>query len=116
MVTTPLERNDRPAHSLDRIKELAAEEAVIYAGRDVQRDADGLGYSFEDVCRCITELEQRDFSQSIRYTPHGEWHDVYLMSYEHPKRCIRDLYLKLRLTRDCLLVTVCSFHPEGSNE
>jgi hypothetical protein len=105
------ERKDSPTYALTRVKELAASESVSLTGRST-RDSQDLGYSFEEVCRCVSELEPQDFDHSVRYETNWFWFDVYKMRNQTSRRRIDDLYIKIRLNRDCILVTVHSFHTE----
>jgi hypothetical protein len=74
---------------------------------------ENLGYVLADVCELLEQLEVEHFCHSERYTPTGRWHDVY--SLEHPVDADPDerLYIKFRVTDDCLCIDLCSFHPEG---
>lgn len=112
MVTQKPLRRDTPAYALSRVRELAAEEAVSYASSRVQHDADGLGYSFEAVCQCLSQLEENDFHHSEQYADSRIWLDVYLIRYEAPNGAIDDLYIKLKLNKNCICVVLCSFHRE----
>jgi hypothetical protein len=105
------ERRASPEYSLTRVKELARTESVHLTQRST-RDSQDLGYSFEQVCECLAELEPEDFEHSVRYEWTPVWLDVYKMRNKTPASRIDDLYIKIRLNRDCITVTVCSFHTE----
>ena len=114
MVTQQNEVRVKPECALARVKELAAEQAVSYGGRRVQNHVANLSYSFEAVCECLTQLTAAHFKHSERYGPDGPWHDVFLMKYRGPAGHDDDLYIKLRLDRDCLCILLFSFHLEGA--
>jgi Motility quorum-sensing regulator, toxin of MqsA len=114
MVTQWMEVRDKPECALARIKELAAQQAVILGGRRVQNHIANLRYSFEAVCECLTQLSLAHFTQSERYTPDGPWHDIFLMTYRGPANCDDSLYIKLRLDHGCVNILLFSFHLEGA--
>jgi hypothetical protein len=114
MVTQWMEKRDRPESSLERIHELAAQQEVAYGSTRVQRHIDNLGYSLEAVCECLRCLTPGHFQHSVRYSANGPWQDVYLITYRSPSNHDDDLYIKLKLTRDCICVVLCSFHSEGA--
>jgi hypothetical protein len=105
------ERKSSPEYSLTRVKELARSESVQLTQRST-RDSQDLGYSFEQVCECLAELERADFEHSVRYEGTTVWLDVYKMRNRTSTSRLDDLYIKIRLNRDCITVTVCSFHTE----
>lgn len=124
MVTKATEKREYCCSSLWRIKALAVEEAVLFESRRVEHKALALGYSFSEVCRCISELRPEDFAHSVRYQNADDdqwtpWLDVYLMSYQKEDggcdeaSVTDDLYIKLRLAANCLVVSLHSFHREG---
>lgn len=123
MVTRIAEKRDSCCSSLARIKALAAEEAVLFESRRVEHRASALGYSFSEVCTCISELRAEDFAHAVRYQNDADkwtpWLDVYLMSYQKEMSAgdvgpvTDDLYIKLRLASNCLVVSLHSFHREG---
>ena len=118
MVTDAPERRNSPTCGLARIRELASQEAVIYGGAKVQIDIANLNYSLHDVCYCLQTLEQDEFSHAERYGygPKEIWLDVYFttMIYtdERGRQFEDELYIKLKLNRDCIAVVLMSFHPE----
>jgi len=107
MVTQWLDRKDTPDVSLELVKRLAASEAVQFEGFQVQIDTQNLGLGVEAVCDCLQELKAEDFRQSERYTERGPWHDVYLIYWR-----LMPLYVKFKVTKNCLILLVCSFHRE----
>lgn len=133
MVTRATERRAHRCCSLERIKALAAEESVVYESRRVEHRALALGYSFSEVCKCIAQLRPDDFAHAVRYRNEGDewtpWLDVYLMSDQNEtgqnetgqndtgacddEPATDELYIKLRLTSNCLLIALHSFHLEG---
>lgn len=118
MVTQWMETRATPECSLDRIHELAAQQAVEYGSSTVQRDTDNLRYSHEAVCECLRQLTPDHFRKAVRYPLKngrmGPWLDVYLMTYRGPTGHDDPLYIKLMLDRDCVWIILCSFHLEGA--
>jgi hypothetical protein len=112
MVNNSQKRQDKPSYSLDRIRELASREQVVTENRRVLRQSQNIGYTFDDICRCLAKLDAKFFKESILYEDSADWRDVYLVPNQHGKWS-DDLYIKLRLNRNCLVVLVDSFHLEG---
>lgn len=120
MVTQITLRKAAADYSLTRIHALAAQGQVEYVGAS-ERDIGNLEYLLSDVCRCLQCLGQANFSHSERYTETGSWRDVYRIRYPSPKQpidedeeCVDDLYIKLRLDRDCVVIYLHSFHQTRS--
>lgn len=111
MVTDITERRDRPEYSLTRIHELARQRSVFYVG-NAERDAANLSYGLDDVSECIESLTSKDFRHSERYNRVGAWRDVYFVRYCGPTNCVDELYIKLRLDRDCIFIYLDSFHQQ----
>lgn len=111
-MVTPTERRDSPEYSLTRIRELAAEGCVRYLGRRVQRDVENLSYAPEDVHKCLQTLNNCHFHHAERYPPARPWFDVYLVPFTGPAGVLDELYVKLKLDRDCIYVELASFHRE----
>jgi hypothetical protein len=109
-----MEKRPTPACSLTRIRELAAQQAVHYGSSRVQKHTDNLSYSFEAVCECLTHLTPELFDHAERHVADAPWLDVYLVSYRGPTGGEDELYIKLKLDRDCVCVILCSFHLEGA--
>ncbi len=111
MVNSVTERDRFPRYSLERIRELASSEKVVYCGTRVGIDIGNLGLNLEAVCNCIAQLDAAaHFRHSERYAADGPWHDVYGCAWSASGGPADDLYIKLRLGRSCLIVDLCSFH------
>jgi hypothetical protein len=91
----------------------AAREAVRYAGKRVGNDVDKIGYTLSDVCSCLQRLTTAQYQESIQYLDVASWHDVYLISEVGPDGSSRDLYIKFKFFGERLVLSLCSFHPEG---
>ncbi len=117
MVSKPPERRNRNEYSLDAIHRLAAKGNVSYGSKDVQKDIDDLQYSLNDVCKCLESLSTDDYDKSINYGDHKGWLDVYLCKWTSTQKSpaeTKKLYIKLKLNKDCILIVLASFHPEGT--
>ncbi|TAN04139.1 MAG: type II toxin-antitoxin system MqsR family toxin [Rhodanobacteraceae bacterium] len=110
MVTREAERRPYATWALSRIHERAMRGSVRYGGTRVQLDVDNLGLNVDDVCECLATLEESCFQHSERYAADGPWNDVYRRLWAPAGRAPDDLYIKLRLDRGCLTITLCSFH------
>lgn len=112
MVSDDKAQRDYPAYLLERIRELAVAKQVAYRGQRVQQDVANLGYAFEGVCECISQLREEHFSHSEK--PHGDklWQDVYCCRWAvgPSPPSVDELYIKLLLGNSALYVTLCSFH------
>jgi hypothetical protein len=125
MVRQFKETRDRPSYDLELLKRLVAADAFEYASaRNIQTCLDRLGYTREHLQDCIALLERENFEVSGRYQIDGSspphftfWMDVYRCKCSYfPEGASDeearqdDLYIKLSLTRDCVCVTIQSFH------
>lgn len=107
------ERRKTPDYSLERIRELASRGQIDLASRRVLTDTENYGYGPEELGRCLSALTKEDFRYAERYTPRGPWLDVYRCQWPAPDGSrTDDLYIKLRLSTDCMLVALFSFHPD----
>lgn len=100
-------------YGLDGVHRLAGFNQVVFTSRRVHRHVDNLGYLHEDVCAKLLELRECHFHHSENYLTNSRWHDVYFLP--HPVAGFPDerLYIKLRVSNDCVSIELCSFHPEG---
>jgi motility quorum-sensing regulator/GCU-specific mRNA interferase toxin len=113
MVRSPdPERRATAVYSGLRVRELAKQGRVHYGSRRVQLDVENLGYAPEDVHRCLQVLNDCHFKHAERYAAAGPWFDVYLVPYSGPNGVVDDLYVKLKLDRDCVVVVLASFQRE----
>jgi len=106
------ERRKRPEYSLERVHELARRGEVDFVGPRVMQDVENLGYAHEDVCRCLACLDECHYRGTVRYENHPVWMDEYLISFASPTGHIDNLYIKLKLNRDCVVILLASFHTE----
>jgi MqsR (Motility quorum-sensing regulator) toxin of toxin-antitoxin system len=113
MVSPAPERKNQPEYSLEAVHRNAGFMQVIYSSDRVQRHIENLDLSLDDVCVCLGSLQAGDFAHSERYDEDQRWHDVYKLKYRFSDEQLDDLYIKFRLTGDCVYIDLCSFHPEG---
>lgn len=111
-MVTETERRDSPEYSLTRVHELAAQGHVRYLSGRVQRDVENLSYAPKDVHKCLQTLNNCHFHHAERYPQEKAWLDVYLVAYPGPADVLDELYVKLKLDRDCIYVGLASFHRE----
>lgn len=107
------ERKHEPSYDLADVQGLAQCERVNFAGQQVLKDVDALGFSLADVCACLCKLSRElHFKESIRY-PGLSWQDVYLISDSGSSSVTYELYIKLKVfgSEKCLIVH--SFHEQG---
>lgn len=115
MVTKFTDRKDKPEYSLRRIYELAEGKQFEYVG-NCERDVANLSYSREDVAACLLSLTPSHYTHSERYSEKGSWRDVYVTRHPRPmtdgddEKRWDDLYIKLRLDSDCIVIYLHSFH------
>ena len=105
------EFRDRPDYSLDCIRDLARLGAVAYGGRRVEQDIENLGYSPDEVAKCLGCLDESNYHQSERSPPSQKWRDVYHMKWHSSLSYVDELYIKMSLNRDCTMIVLHSFHP-----
>jgi len=104
------DEHHQPFYSLDAIRLAAQNGSFRYDGRQVDRDIRNLGYTGDDVKRCISNLITDQFQKSIQYE--NATYDVYISDYQkHDDAPIDKIYLKLRLLPNGeLQVGIGSFH------
>lgn len=108
MVTSFTEVRDYPRYDLRQVQTLAARQRV-HVTPSALRDSTNLGYQLDDVCRCLRALKSNDFRHSGRYEG-PLWHDVYEIRFVGPTEHVDDLYIKLALGQDCVVINLFSFH------
>lgn len=106
------ERRDRPEYSLRRIREMAGQGKVRYLSARVTMDVENLGFTPDDVHECLGALEAKHFRGSVRYEGSRVWLDEYLISCSGQRDISDNLYIKLKLDRDCIWIYLASFHRE----
>lgn len=107
------ERRAGAEYSLDHIRRLAEFGSVELRGKRLRCHLAELNYELGDVCQCLVSLQKHHFSHSERYENFPKWHDVYKIRHCGRDGLTHDMYIKLRLDRDCIVIDLCSFHPEG---
>lgn len=113
MVNEGKESQDYAQYLLDEIRALAANQRVDYASTRVTQDVANLGYSLQEVCRCLESLQPQHFSHSERYSDTSRfWNDVYLCFWGAGTSDPDRLYIKLRLKTSATGILLISFHLE----
>src|SRR3546814_20571605 len=107
------ETKDEPEYSLSAVHRIAGFQQVVYVSRRVQKHVNDLGYQLDDVCALLCSLDEDDFRKSERYVDDQRWHDVYLLRHPTLNAPRERLYIKFRLSRDFVLIDICSFNPDG---
>jgi hypothetical protein len=104
-----------PEYGLEGVHRLASYRQVYYAGSadKLLKHLTELGFSLDDVCQELLSLSVSDYDRSIQYGGKGSWHDVYLKDFPSDEEPSRRLYIKFRVSNDCVWLDLCSFHPEG---
>ncbi|MEC4747450.1 type II toxin-antitoxin system MqsR family toxin [Methylomicrobium sp. Wu6] len=99
-----------PAYELNDIRQSAQQGKFRYEGRKVNSDIRNLGYTGEDVKRCIAGLTASQFQKSLQYQ--NAIYDVYICDYEQHDDAVKDrIYMKLRLLANGeIQVGIGSFH------
>lgn len=99
-----------PAYPLDNIRALAEQNRIRYEGRKVSRDIANLGYTLDDVARCITGLRAAHFKETVVFE--NATFDVYSKDFHRSEDLPPDrIYMKLRLLENGdLEVGIGSFH------
>lgn len=90
---------------------MAEQGKINYGSKKVEEYVEALGYTPEDVQKCLMMLEDYNFQESILYDNANTWLDVYRIKFNSPTGEVDDLYIKLKITRSCLLLVIQSFHP-----
>jgi hypothetical protein len=114
MVTSGVkDTKGEPEYSLDGVRRLAGFQQVHFMYRRVQKHLDNLGFGIDDVCARLGALELSNFHRSECYDNDARWHDVYFLPHPVSTNPNERLYIKFRVSRDCVWIELCSFHPEG---
>lgn len=90
-----------PLYSLSNIRD-AASKGNLCPGSGAATDMLDMGYSVEEVCEVISNLEDAEFFKSIPYSDENTRQDiacdVYKTNYKKDNHKSSLLYLKLRLS------------------
>ena len=97
--------NRKPLHDPDKVRSLAEQGTVHYASTSVEIRASSEGFSYEDVCKCITQVSDETYRTTLPYKNSPSPFDVHLCTWKD-----KIVYLKLKLSPSNMLVVVGSFH------
>ncbi|OAD19863.1 hypothetical protein THIOM_004476 [Candidatus Thiomargarita nelsonii] len=106
--------NQIPTYSLEEICKAAKMGNISYQGKSErpQIDAMNLGYSQDEIVKCLCSLSSSQFIESKKYTtPRGNkkvTFDVYIATCTNSEGQLDNLYIKLRLSSSWLIIG--SFH------
>lgn len=100
-----------PIYNLSELHDLAEDpDRIVFHGREAHKSSLGLGYSLDDIARCIKSLAPTDFHKRLVYEtgdPPTRF-DVYKSTFELNEQHTDYLYIKLALN-DCGQIVVASF-------
>lgn len=82
----------------------------MFASTRVQNDIANIDYGIEDVCNCLSSLTEEHFINAEKYPGSRRWLDVYRIQWRLSGRDYDDLYIKLSLDNNCLIIELRSFH------
>jgi motility quorum-sensing regulator/GCU-specific mRNA interferase toxin len=89
-----------PHCKLSRVKELI-EAGKVRTTQTARIGAIALGFNYSEMLAVVMALKQADFYKSMTtYADHTIWQDVY-----RPKTAVGDVYLKLTVLDDVLIVS-----------
>ena len=89
-----------PHYKLAIVSSLVAAGKVRTTGSALAGGA-ALGFRFEDIVTILSTLTMKDFYKSMTtHADHRVWQDVY-----HPKTTVGEVYLKLSVVDDVLVVS-----------
>ena len=103
-----------PVYDLEQVRAAAKQGSVAYRSRKVNNDVLNLGYDFDDVCKCILGLTAAEFRKTHEYeddAPDDGYRTVFGAGGDKAHQ--DELYIKLRLCGDELIVDLGSFHLTG---
>lgn len=112
MATLQGRKRKTSEYSLEAVHRLAQRGRMVYGSRKARKDAENLDYMPLDVCECLRNLEPRHYIESICYRD-NEWFDIYLCNWLAPistQNVFDNLYIKLKLYRNCTEIFLASFH------
>lgn len=100
-----------PYYSLEKIIAAANAQQVIYGGRKVGIDISNLGYTIDEVARCISQLQHENYQKTLNYDDCGKVFDVYTINFSPRENQMDSIYIKLRLLENGeVQIGLGSFH------
>jgi hypothetical protein len=105
-----VQKRSSAEYSLNRVIELAQSQSIRYASTKVQNDIANLEYGVDDVCECLSSLTDKHFINAEKYPESPRWMDVYLIKWRLSGNDYDELYIKLSLDHNCLVIELRSFH------
>lgn len=98
-------------YSLEKIVAAAKAQQIIYGGRKVGNDISNLGYTLEEVARCIAQLRPEHFQKTFMYDDTANVFDAYKIEFSPWDGKTDLIYMKLRLLENGQIhVGLGSFH------
>lgn len=100
-----------PYYSLEKIIVAAKAQQIIYGGRKVNSDIVNLGYTLDEVARCISQLQPENYQKTLEYDDNGRVFDAYKIGFSPQDGQIDSIYIKLRLLENGeIQIGLGSFH------
>lgn len=100
-----------PYYSLEKIIVAAKAELIIYGGRKVNSDIANLGYTLNEVARCISQLQPENYQKTLDYDDKGKVFDAYKINFSPQEEQTDSIYIKLRLLENGeVQIGLGSFH------
>jgi|SRR5476649_498043 len=101
---------DSPCYDLRDVFIATLNDDIILS-RKAQKDSRNLGYSRDDLIRCLQSLKPSDFKHCKIYPPNPFPHDVYVTRYyRSPEDNYDDVYIKFFMAHNNIIIELMSFH------
>ncbi|MEQ1739115.1 MAG: type II toxin-antitoxin system MqsR family toxin [Methyloglobulus sp.] len=100
-----------PYYSLEKIIAAANAQQIIYGGRKVNSDIANLGYTLDEVARCISQLKPEHYRKTHKFEDNSTVYDDYVIEFSPQEEKPDSIYIKLRLLENGeVQIGLGSFH------
>lgn len=102
-----------PIYDLSIVINSARALNISYRGRKVNTDITNLGYTLQDVAKCVSSLTSCHFVKSHSYEhriPDDEYRIQFPRTNDDGEIVVDDLYIKFSLIENTLYIDLGSFH------